>query len=123
VKSYFKLQFWQPEKELGRQFVGLVWQRIERRQRWLKFWAGVRLALGLGLGLLAAIFLFWLAGDLQANGFFWTLMTPNLYLSLTGWRVALNLLPWENLVLVLVSFWLIELLIGAGQKGDYGQEN
>ena len=114
-----EILFWQPGRKLTKAFVAQVRRRIERRQRWLNFWAGIRLALAAGIGLLGLAMLIWLIKDLYLNGFFLTLIRPDLYFSLTGLNLAMELIPWENLILLIASFWLVELLV----KNRLGRSN
>jgi len=116
----FLVQNWRPERRLGKSFIVNIWQEIERRQRWLNFWAGIRLALAAGIGFLGLAMLIWLIKDLYLNGFFLTLIRPDLYFSLTGLNLAMELIPWENLILLIASFWLVELLVKNRLGGSNG---
>ena len=114
------ISYWQPAKKLGPKFLAWVQQGIERQERRLAFLRGLRLALVIGGALISLCSFIWLIVDLYSAGFFLTLIRPDLYFSLAGLNLMVELVPWENLILLATSLWLVELLVKNQWESNHG---
>ena len=108
MKSQSKLQFWRPRRQLGGEFVVLIWQAINQRQARQQFLLGIKAAGSIATLLLGLVVFVWLVLDLFRQGFFLTLCQPSLYFSLTGLKLILSLVSWRLVFVLIISFYLTE---------------